>query len=71
MARPTDFDAMDSTRGSTLTVHVRVRNLWRLRLGLMVIRAGASILGANLASADWEPPPGSPGPEVLPTGWER
>jgi hypothetical protein len=42
---PVTIDARDAMRDVTLTVHVRIKNLWRVALGVRIICFGAWVAG--------------------------
>lgn len=44
MADAITVNASDAFRGQTITVTVRVRQDWRFRLGLLLMRLGAWVL---------------------------
>lgn len=41
----TEITARDAAKAHALTVHVAVRDLWRVRMGLRLIRFGAWLAG--------------------------
>jgi hypothetical protein len=46
--RAPDADALDMFHALTLTVTVRVRNLWRLRFGLWLLSLAARVLRCRI-----------------------
>jgi hypothetical protein len=46
------IDARDAMRDVELTVHVLVRNLWRVRLGVALMRLGAWVAGVGAFVVD-------------------
>lgn len=46
------LNASDAFKGATFTIDVRVRTDWRMRLGVLLLRAAAWVLRCNFRVAD-------------------
>lgn len=51
-ALPQSIDVREEMGRRTLTVSVRLRGLWRVRLGLLIVRLGCRICGMGYKEED-------------------